>query len=732
MRTVFLRVIEADDKAAALLAAIGESTSDQASRRFEVDRESFSVVPRSPLAYWVGPTVLDCYRRFARFEADGRIARITNPVGDNDRFVRTWWEPGICARDHGREVDEQWVPLCKGGAFAPFYDDPHLVVRWNHIRGTYVGFIGTEHRPLEKPASVDCFFKPGITWPVRTAGPSFRIMPSGCVFGSKGPAAFDLEGGAESILALTAILNSRSFAALVGLQLARTHLAQSYEVGLIQATPVPTLDSEDQDRLAVLARKAWSLSRILDTCNETSHAFVLPAALVVDGEDLANRLCAWSKHLRRFEAEWSETREEIEEICFALYGIDGSEQQTISERYEREDKGESAGNGDSEDGSQGAVDLESRTNTVELAADLVSWMMGVGFGRFDIRLVTGERDQPSEPEPFDSLPDLSPGMLASNDGLRPNERPFNYPFAYSTSGIMVDDPGHRDDLAASVRAVFDAVFGERADTWWRDAARFLDPKGHEIGNWLRSDFFEYHLKLYSKSRRKAPIYWQLATPSARYSVWLYAHRLTRDSFFQIQNDVVGPKLAHEERKLASLVQEAGGSPSAKERKEIAAQESFVEELRAMLQEVKRVAPLWNPNLDDGVVLTMAPLWRLVPQHKSWQRELRSRWDELCAGKYDWAHVAMHLWPERAIPQCAKDRSLAIAHGLEDVFWVEDDGGKWTARSAPTQPLDALVRERTSPAVKAALASLLETPAPTSGGRGRPRKGPRASSTRGSR
>ena len=57
---------------------------------------------------------------------------------------------------------------------------------------------------------------------------------------------------------------------------------------------------------------------------------------------------------------------------------------------------------------------------------------------------------------------------------------------------------------------------------------------------------------------------------------------------------MAPKLAHEERQLTSLMQAAGGSPSAKERKEIAAQEAFVEELRALLDEVKRVAPLWNP------------------------------------------------------------------------------------------------------------------------------------------
>ena len=96
---------------------------------------------------------------------------------------------------------------------------------------------------------------------------------------------------------------------------------------------------------------------------------------------------------------------------------------------------------------------------------------------------------------------------------------------------------------------------------------------------------------------------------------------------------------------------------------------------------------------------MAPLWRLVPQHRAWQKELKAAWDSLCAGEYDWAHVAMHLWPERVVPKCATDRSLAIAHGLEEVFWEEDAKGKWAARKQPLTPVATLVAERTSPAVK---------------------------------
>jgi hypothetical protein len=169
----------------------------------------------------------------------------------------------------------------------------------------------------------------------------------------------------------------------------------------------------------------------------------------------------------------------------------------------------------------------------------------------------------------------------------------------------------------------------------------------------------------------------------------------------VQNDVLAPKLAYEERQLTGLRESSGESPSADERREVEAQEAFVEELRVLLEEVKRVAPLWKPTLDDGIVLVMAPLWRLV-SYKPWQRELKKEWAELAAGKYDWAQLAMHLWPERVVPKCAEARSLAIAHGLEDVFWEEDEDGKWQLREEPTVTPENLIQQRTSAAAKDAL------------------------------
>ncbi|MDQ5909770.1 MAG: hypothetical protein QG599_1865 [Pseudomonadota bacterium] len=314
-------------------------------------------------------------------------------------------------------------------------------------------------------------------------------------------------------------------------------------------------------------------------------------------------------------------------------------------------------------------------------ADLLSWSVGVAFGRFDLRLATGERDLPPEPDPFDPLPARSPGMRPDDALIKP---------------ILVDDPGHPDDLTTAINAILDQVGFPMAAS--------------DLRNWLARPFFAGHLPRYSKSQRKAPLYWPLAPPSGRYTLWLYYPALTRDTFYRVLQDYVTPKIQYEERQLADLTQRAGGSPTPSLRKDLAAQETFVTELRTFRDDITRIAPLWNPNLNDGVIINSAPLWRLIPQHKAWQKECRACWNQLAAGDDDWAHWAMHLWPERVVAKCAEDRSLAIAHGLEDVLWEKNASGKAQPRDLEPATLTALIAERTSPAVQDALQTLLDLPA----------------------
>ncbi len=668
--TTFFRVLDVpiDDKADALRSAVRGNCE-----LVEVDPSEFRSVPGSPFAYWTSSSLRALYARNEPFECAPRIVRQGGVTGNDARFLRVHWEvPSF--RD--RTSSERWVPFAKGGNVSLWYSSYPVVVRWDDRRTTFFGYTGLLHRPSEKPSSADHYFKPALTWPLRAGRFAPVPLPRGCVFSIRGYAILAPE---SQLLAIASLCNTAVFDYLFKVALGRFGFPE-FVVGVLQKLPFPRVSDQDAAHLAKLGGRAWLLRRRLDTVRECSHAFVLPVGLNQRTTGLDSQ---------GIENELASIQIEVNGIGLNLYGIQETDRRAIDSFLAKPERSEA---GDDEQGIEPEDDEQGSDDGTE--ADAVkSWLVGVAFGRFDPRLATGERAIPPEPEPFDPLPSRSPGMYP--EGEEPADRP----------DILVDDEGHADDLAARAITIAERV---RVDA----------PESLRL--WLAKEFFPLHIRMYSKSRRKAPIYWQLATPSAGYSVWLYLQAFSKDTLFRVQNDYVAPKLAHEERRLESLMSELRDGSTAAQRKQLAAQEGLVEELRAFLDEVKRVAALWNPNLDDGVIINFAPLWRLVPQNKAWQKELITTWDALKDGKYDWAHLAMHLWPERVIPKCAKDRSIAIAHGLEKVFWVEGEGGKWAARKTPTSSIDALVKERTSAAVKSALKSLLE--APVASGKSNGRKG----------
>jgi len=279
----------------------------------------------------------------------------------------------------------------------------------------------------------------------------------------------------------------------------------------------------------------------------------------------------------------------------------------------------------------------------------------------------------------------------------------------SRQGILPLDEGHLEDFVALLEEALAEKCNEAAGATLRDALSALGVQN--LREYVRraDGLYAAFRRLFSASQRRGMPVFNISTLSGSFAVWVDLRRASRDAMFRVQNDYVAPKLAHEQRRLDVLRAEGGANPTTAQRNAIEAQEGLLEELQSFFDEVRRVAPFWKADLDDGVVINLAPLWRLVAQDRAWQKELRTTWDALCRGEYDWAHLAMHLWPERVLPKCATDRSLAIAHGLEDAFWFEDKDGKWKAYDEPRQSIKSLAGSRTSPAVNAALKSLLEAP-----------------------
>src|SRR5262249_16364106 len=73
----------------------------------------------------------------------------------------------------------------------------------------------------------------------------------------------------------------------------------------------------------------------------------------------------------------------------------------------------------------------------------------------------------------------------------------------------------------------------------------------DLRRYLRTEFFDFHLRNYSKSHRSAPLYVPLSTQSSEFIVWLNAHRVMGDTLFMIQSELLSQKVRLEEGRVAA-------------------------------------------------------------------------------------------------------------------------------------------------------------------------------------
>lgn len=668
--TLFFRLLEPNDKGAALHQAIAQlATGTLDANTFAVEPASFQQVPGAPFAYWVSQSTRDVFENCKKLNSGSTSACLGLQTQNDFRFLRLFLEVP------GSSISDIYFPFIKGGSFSRFYSDSYLSINWKNdgyeLKAFAILTPGTTHwsRNIRSP---DFYFRPGLTYPRRTtSGLSIRVMPQGCIFADKGPAIFVEDDHHKELLALLALTNSNAFQLLVEVQLAAADsAARSYEVGVIQRTPVPDLTPESTATLATYARRAWSLKRRLDTVTQTSHAFVLPALLQVSGSSLSKRANIWTENVTAIETELDQIQTQIDALVFDLYDIVESDRLAINS----EPIAVEASEPDEDEEITVAADLPALTR------ELIAYWLSVAFGRFDLRLATDDRLPPAEPEPFDPLPVCSPGMLVGENNLpptSPSQLPADYAIAIPFNGILVDDEGHPSDIISHIRDVLKVIWGNQDSDIEQEACEIL--KLNSLRDYFRkpAGFFSDHLSRYSKSRRQAPIYLPLSTRSGSYSLWLYYHRLTDQTLYTCINDYIEPKLSRVSETVNSLRSQTSRSREAE--KALEDLQTLEAELIELRTELLRVAKLpWQPNLNDGVQITLAPLHSLFRLSK-WQKKLKETWDKLEKGDYDWAHLAHSIWPHRVRQKCRTDKSLAIAHSLEALYEPPPETPKRTQR-----------------------------------------------------
>ena len=160
----------------------------------------------------------------------------------------------------------------------------------------------------------------GLTWPRRTQrGFSVRILPEGCIFGDKGPAIFPHI--ADESFFLLGILNSR----IAELLLRALISFGSWEVGAVKKIPVPKGASLLQNEVSHFAKLSHDTKASWDNGTEISTRFdrpwVLQPASTDNATSLSDALDTVLEVEADFDAELQSTYTQLNDAVYRLYGV---------------------------------------------------------------------------------------------------------------------------------------------------------------------------------------------------------------------------------------------------------------------------------------------------------------------------------------------------------------------------------------------------------------------------
>ena len=174
------------------------------------DAETFRQVPGTPIAYWASDAALDSFDKGTRLS---QCCPIHSGVrtGDNDSFLRYWWEiaaGAFCTNSNSVESAvlsrKKWFPCNKGGGFRRWFGNNWIVIDWESDGLRIRNCPGSDISPTRK---MKWLFRGGLTWgTISSSLFSMRKSPKGFMFETKGAALLPVSEKQSSFL--LGLLNS--------------------------------------------------------------------------------------------------------------------------------------------------------------------------------------------------------------------------------------------------------------------------------------------------------------------------------------------------------------------------------------------------------------------------------------------------------------------------------------------------------------------------------------------
>lgn len=547
------------------------------------NQDDYALIPAFPIAYWASQNVVNIYAHSKQIKDYG-VTKQGIATGENDRFMRFWYEPNYekvaCPPEQYMNNHRvKWFPYHKGGEFRKWYGNNDYVVNWENNGLEIRNFFDDRGKLRSRPQNIDYAFRECVTWSLTNISAfGARYRPIGFMFDINGMSLF-----VEDELLHYALAYLCSIVATSLMKINNPTLAS--QAGDIARLPFIV----QRDRLSSvnnLSSKCVEDERADWDSFETSwdfarHPLVFDPKLKEEYRDSqwANdriEKCSsltwlyqgWESECRYRFQQLKSNEEELNRIFIDIYGL----QDELTPEVEDKDV---------------TVRLADKERDVK---SLISYLIGIVMGRYSLDV--------------DGLAYAGGNWDASkyityqpdDDGIVP---------IYTTLGM-------EDSLTSRVIELIKLIYGP---DFYRHNIDFIaealgknnnESSEETLNRYLNDGFYTDHLKIY----QKRPIYWMFS--SGKYSGFkclVYMHRYTEDTLARINGKYFLPestRLKNDMEEMSGRINRAEGRDKIrleKERQKLAASYNEAIEYGQVLDHManKYIAI----DLDDGVKVNYA-------------------------------------------------------------------------------------------------------------------------------
>ena len=480
-----------------------------AQNRYVSKQENFAKIPGSPVAYWASKHVLSA---FIKSKAIGNIGTVRNGMktGDNNVFVRLWWEVSFVKANFEAVNDEEakkslakWFPYNKGGEFRKWYGNNDYIVNWENEGEIVISRAKKDGRHVQDyPNSMK--FKPALTWSLITSSmPSFRYKK----FHISDIAGMSIYTHEKNIIVMMGLLNSK--VARVILQILAPTI--NFQAGDIARIPFKQ-EILNNNRVVDIVNENIKISKADWDSFEISWDFTSDPLLKDRVTTLANAYETFKQACSDRFRQLKENEEELNRIFIDIYGLQDEltpdvapKDVTVHQIFDSKD--------DVPDDLQGSNYALTKEDVMK---SLLSYAVGCLFGRYSLdtpglAYAGGEWDA-----------DTYQTFIPDNDNVVP----------------ITDEEYFDDDLSSFICAWLKKAFGrENFEANLEFLTDALGTRGTTSREKLRNYFLKNFYKDHCKTYQKRPIYWLYDSGKQNgFKALVYLHRCDENTTGRVRAD----------------------------------------------------------------------------------------------------------------------------------------------------------------------------------------------------